>query len=141
MRYPVQTLDTPRPCIEAIMVGLGAVMAGLLIGNWVIGPALSHKTPRAPVATEARLSYQDMIARPDPSPYRAATPLFDMSAQPHYGAMAREQARAELHRHSFAGGAAVHVAEEPVEIGRSQARSQASYPQAYYPVHDRHGIY
>ena len=37
-----------------------------------------------------------MVARPDPMPYRAPTPSFDLSGPPNYAAAAKEKAQAEL---------------------------------------------
>jgi hypothetical protein len=133
MRYPVQTHDTPRisgPLLSALAV----VAASLFIGNWVIGPALTHKTPAAPT-TDEPLSDQAMMARPDPSPYRAATPAFDMSSNPSYGTAAREKARAELggHRTPVEDSSANF---QPTTTGAGSDDRPQTYQR--YQVRDRH---
>ena len=62
----------------------------------MIGPAITHGTDAPPQAAQERTTFEDMVARPDPSPYRAATPAFDISGPPNYAAAAKDKAQAEL---------------------------------------------
>jgi hypothetical protein len=105
MRYPVQTQDTPR-LFEPLLSVLSVAAVGIFIGAWVLGPAMTHESRPASSDKEHPLSYEEMVARPDPWPYRAATPAFDVSNQPNYGSTAREKARAEIggHRTANSGG-------------------------------------
>jgi hypothetical protein len=107
MRYPVHTQDTPGFLAGRWMTVLVIVAVSMFIGSWVIGPSLTHESAVASTAKEERMTYDAMMARPDPSPYRTATPQFDNSARPGYGAAAREKARAELGRPRTAAGNSV----------------------------------
>ena len=70
------------------------------------------------------------MARPDPMPYRAATPAFDMSGPPNYAAAAKEKAQAEL------GGQIADPEErtaEPTPAPRAWSRNSRAF--------DRHRVY
>ena len=92
--------EKPKPHAEAVMVGLAAVGIGILLGIWVAGPAL---TGTGTVASDRSMrswamSYQDMIARPDPPPYRTATLAFDAGGRIDYAAAAKAGAKFEYGR-------------------------------------------
>ena len=93
-------LKRPKPYAEAIMVGLAAVGIGILLSIWVAGPAL---TGAATVASDwtsrsIPMSYNDMIARPDPPPYRTATLAFDTGGRIDYAVAAKARAQYEYVR-------------------------------------------
>jgi hypothetical protein len=98
----------PRPiAFRAAAVAVAALALGVILGNWVIGPAVSDDGPVHPPLNSARLEkamIEAMSARPDPSPYRTPTPKFDFKDAPHYAEIARENARAAL-GHRMARGA------------------------------------
>ena len=97
MRLPSHLLKIETFRSEPLIAAMAAIAIGMFIGTWVIGPALTRNAPEesAPAA-RGRTSFEDMVSRPDPNPYRAATPAFDVSGPPSYGAAAREKARAQL---------------------------------------------
>jgi hypothetical protein len=122
MRLPQHLLKASTYRSEPLMAAMAAVAVGMFVGTWIIGPAITHNSPeaQAPSAQQERTTFEDMVARPDPSPYRTPTPTFDMAGQPSYAAAAKEKAQAEL------GGAADPdaVAEEsgyPVRSRTSRA--------------------
>ena len=96
MNDPLLNLEKPKPYSETVMIGLAAIGIGILLGVWVAAPAL---TGTASVAsdptTRIPLTYNDMIARPDPFPYRTATPAFDTGGRIDYAALAKARAQAE----------------------------------------------
>ena len=97
MRFPAHLLHSIDRPIRTAMAAIAAVAIGMFVGTWVIGPAITHdiaETPRRRRRSGRR--FEDMVARPDPMPYRAATPAFDMPGPPHYAAAAKEKAQAEL---------------------------------------------
>src|SRR5262245_18629930 len=90
MANAVTALDKGKPRAEPLMVAIAAVAAGMFIGTWIIGPMISsgpiskeHDSPETP------LSYEQMIARPDPFPYRTPTPVVEQQAQTNYAAAAK----------------------------------------------------
>src|SRR6185295_13384476 len=88
----------PKPYAELAMLGLAAIGIGILAGIWIGGPALTGdgtKLASDPVSRWVPMSYNDMVSRPDPSPYRSATPSFDSSGQIDYAASAKARALAE----------------------------------------------
>jgi hypothetical protein len=113
---------------------LAVVAVAMFIGAWVIGPALTHGS-RAPAPTKDRpMSYQAMLERPDPSPYRAPTPAFDMSARPGYGVAAREKAREALGER--------RATSEDATVGfGSQSDGDRYYRAGRYPAYDRTAIH
>jgi hypothetical protein len=88
----------PKPYAEFAMLGLAAIGIGILAGIWIAGPALTGdgtKLASDPVTRWLPMSYSQMIQRPDPSPYRSATPDFSASWQIDYAASAKARAQAE----------------------------------------------
>ena len=59
----------------------------------------SHLLQTATFRSEPRL-----VARPNPMPYRAPTPVFDTSGQPSYAAAAKQKAQAEAGGQFDSGG-------------------------------------
>ena len=98
MRFPQHLLKTSTFRAEPLMAAMAAVAIGMFVGNWIIGPAITHNSPEtpAPVAQQQRTTFEDMVARPDPMPYRAPTPTFDTAGQPSYAVAAKEKAQAEM---------------------------------------------
>ena len=117
---------------EPLMVALAAVAIGMFVGTWVIGPAVTHgSSDTPPPASQERTTFDAMAARPDPMPYRTATPAFDMSGPPNYAAAAKQKAQAEL------GG-------QPMDGDGSEAPAAIPEPFSYRPARgrsfDRHGV-
>lgn len=81
---------------EAVAIAIAAIGVGMAIGTWVIGPLVSRDSTDRLVDVSDRPSFEEMAARPDPFPYRTATPEFDKSGAPNYAAAAKEKAQAEL---------------------------------------------
>jgi hypothetical protein len=129
MRFPSHLLRAATFRSEPLMAAMAAIAVGMFVGTWVIGPAITHGDAESPAQTsQERTTLQDMMTRPDPMPYRAATPSFDLSGPPNYAAVAKEKAQAEL------GG---QVDDEPVaEAPRSYRSSSRNYPRF-----DRHKVY
>ena len=80
---------------------MAAVAVGMFVGTWILGPAIStssveHTKLRS--AQEEKAALADTATRPDPSPYRTATPAFDVPDAPAFGKLARERAQAALER-------------------------------------------
>ena len=98
MRFPQHLLKASTYRSEPLMAAMAAVAVGMFVGTWIIGPAITHNSPEAPapVAQQERTTFEDMVARPDPMPYRAPTPVFDTAGQPSYAAAAKEKAQAEM---------------------------------------------
>jgi hypothetical protein len=129
MRFPYHLLNASTVRSEPWLAAMAAVAIGMFAGAWLIGPAITrHNSDVPPQATQERTSFDDMISRPDPSPYRAATPAFDVNGAPHYAAAAKEKAQAEL-------GGQPSDDEAPAEPAR-YPRSRGNY-QAF----DRHRVY
>ena len=129
MRFPSHLLRATTFRSEPLMAAMAAIAVGMFVGTWVIGPAITHGDAEAPAPTsQERTTFQDMAARPDPMPYRAATPSFDLSGPPNYAAAAKQKAQAEL------GG---QVDDESVaEAPRSYRSSSRNYQRF-----DRHRVY
>jgi hypothetical protein len=129
MRFPSHLLQPATFRSEPFMAALAAVAVGMFVGTWVIGPAITRNNADTPAQTSPeRTTFQDMLARPDPMPYRAPTPSFDMTGPPNYAAVAKEKAQAEI------GGQTVD--DESIAEGRSAYRSSRSYRSF-----DRHRVY
>jgi len=129
MRFPHHLLKVSTFRSEPAMAAMAAIAIGMFVGTWVIGPAITHDTPAAPgPAAQERPTFEDMVARPDPSPYRAATPAFDVAAT-NYAAAAKEKAQAEV------GGQTADS--ESVAETRSAPRAWSRNYRAF----DRHRIY
>src|SRR4051812_50020476 len=84
MRLPQHLLKASTYRSEPLMAVMAAVAIGMFVGNWIIGPAITHNHPeaQAPVAQQERTTFEAMVARPDPMPYRAPTPVFDTAGGP-----------------------------------------------------------
>ena len=120
----------PEPWLNA----MAAVAVGMFIGCWMVGPALTHKTDatsQAAAKTES-LTYEAMLARPDPFPYRTATPAFDNSGPPRYADAAREKARAEIGSRG---------ADDPWSELQERATESRSHARWRYRIPDRHAVY
>jgi hypothetical protein len=131
MRFPHHLLHASTIRSEPIMAAMAAVAIGMFVGTWVIGPAITHQSADAPAPaaqSQEHTTFEDMVARPDPSPYRAATPAFDTAGAPSYAAAAKEKAQAEL------GGQT-----DPDEVADAPRSHSAS--SRYYPRFDRHKVY
>ena len=96
MRFPQHLFRASTFRAEPLMAAMAAVAVGMFVGTWIIGPAITHDSPEpsASVAKE-RTTFEEMVSRPDPFPYRAPTPAFDTAGQPSYAAAAKEKAQAE----------------------------------------------
>ena len=131
MRFPQHLLKASTYRSEPLIAAMAAVAVGMFVGTWILGPALTHNSPEAAPAAAApqeRTTFEAMVARPDPMPYRAPTPVFDTAGQPTYAAAAKEKAQAEL------GG----------QIDLEAAVEAPSYPMRSsraYRAFDRHRVY
>ena len=97
MRFPQHLLKASTYRSEPLIAAMAAVAVGMFVGTWIIGPAITHNSPDTPApAVKERTTFEDMVSRPDPMPYRTATPTFDTAGQPSYAAAAKEKAQAEL---------------------------------------------
>jgi hypothetical protein len=130
MRFPHHLLRASAYRSEPLMAAMAAVALGMFVGTWILGPALTHDTPEAPapLAQQERTTFEDMVARPDPMPYRAPTPVFDTAGQPSYATAAKEKAQAQ------AGGPG-----EPEAIAEGPSFPVRS--SRAYRSFDRHRIY
>jgi hypothetical protein len=131
MRFPRHLLKASTYRAEPLLAAMAAIAVGMFVGTWILGPALTHNSPDAPApaAQQERTTFEDMVARPDPFPYRTPTPTFDTAGQPSYGAAAKEKAQAEL------GG------EVNPEEAAAEAPSYPVRPSRAYRAFDRHRIY
>ena len=121
-------LDKGKPRAEPLMVAIAAVAVGMFVGTWVIGPMISSGSMSKERVSETPLSYEQMVARPDPFPYRTPTPVAEQQAQTNYAAAAKQRAQAEY------GG---HYAEDSQPADPWQSRRspwRASMP-------DRHAVH
>lgn len=130
MRFPQHLLKASTYRSEPLIAAMAAVAVGMFVGTWILGPALTHNSPEAPApaAPQERTTFEAMVARPDPMPYRAPTPVFDTAGQPTYAAAAKEKAQAEL------GG----------QVDPEVAAETPSYPMRSsraYRAFDRHRVY
>jgi hypothetical protein len=115
------------------LIAVAALALGVLLGHWVIGPAVSNDRvdrPPLPSAKLERAMIDAMSARSDPSPYRTPTPKFDVKDAPHYAALAKEKAQAAIGPRSPGHAAASDGAEEAHEARfdlPTQAREAFGY--------------
>jgi hypothetical protein len=131
MRFPTHLLQKSTFRSEPMLAAMAAIAVGMFVGTWVIGPAITRDSPDAPAAvSQERTNLKEMVERPDPMPYRAPTPAFDMSGPPNYAAVAKEKARAEL------GGEIVVESGPPAPAPQSR-----SYRSSRYRSYDRHAVY
>src|SRR6476620_1143411 len=97
MRFPQHLLKASAYRSEPLLAAMAAIAVGMFVGTWIIGPAVTRDSAEAPApATQQRTTFDDLVARPDPMPYRAPTPVFDTSGAPSYAAAAKQKAQAEL---------------------------------------------
>ena len=130
MRFPGHLLQPATFRSEPLLAAMAAIAVGMFIGTWLIGPAITRDTAQAPIPpSQQRTTFEDLVSRPDPMPYRAPTPTFDASGPPNYGAMAKEKAQAEL------GGEAWDDGSIP-ELPRTSRWSSRQYRSF-----DRHRVY
>ena len=132
MRFPQHLLQASTFRSEPLMAAMAAVAVGMFVGTWILGPALTHHNPEAPAPAaqqQERATFEAMVARPDPMPYRAPTPAFDTAGQPSYAAAAKEKAQAEL-------GGQVDPDEATVEAPSYSVRSSRAAR-----TFDRHRVY
>jgi hypothetical protein len=94
MSNALTALDKGKPRREPLMVAIAAVAIGMFIGTWIIGPSVSSGSMSKERSAEAPMSYKEMIARPDPFPYRTATPAFPQAPASDAAAV-RERAPSE----------------------------------------------
>jgi hypothetical protein len=77
MTNALTALDIGKPRAEPLMVAIAALAFGMFAGTWIIGPSVSGGSySKERTTTETPLSYEQMVARPDPFPYRTPTPAF-----------------------------------------------------------------
>jgi hypothetical protein len=105
MRFPQHLLKASTYRSEPLIAAMAAVAVGMFVGTWILGPALTHNSPRLPraAAPQERTTFEAMVARPDPMPYRAPTPAFDTAGQPTYAAAAKEKAPGGIGRTGRSG--------------------------------------
>lgn len=127
MADAVTALDKGKPRAEPLMVAIAAVAAGMFVGTWIIGPMVSAGSMPKEHGTETPLSYEQMLARPDPFPYRTPTPVVQQ-AQTNYAAAARQRAQAEY------GGHYAEGFDAPAPWQARRGRWRASVP-------DRHAVH
>ena len=123
---------TPEPWLNA----MAAIAVGMFVGCWIVGPTLTHDSTASsrPASKAERMSYEAMLAKPDPSPYRTPTPKFEDTGPTHYADAARDKARSMTGRRAAASGPwAGFRDDEPYEQPRPVRRA--------YQVPDRHAIY
>ena len=129
MRFPSHLLQTATFRSEPLLAAMAAIAVGMFVGTWIIGPAVTRDSADAP-ATQQRTTFEDLVARPDPMPYRAPTPVFDTSGQPSYAAAAKQKAQAE------AGGQFV----DDASIPEAPRASRWSSRNSNYRSFDRHRV-
>jgi len=132
MRFPFHLFRASTIHSEPGLAALAAIAIGMFVGTWVIGPAVTRDTADIPApATQERATFEDMVGRPDPSPYRSATPAFDTSGPPHYGAVAKARAQA---------GLSGRMADSD-DVAPPESRQESRASSRNYRAFDRHQIY
>jgi hypothetical protein len=135
MLLQTERLGSPDPLWLSAMA---AIAIGMFLGNWVIGPMLNTDTPdrqRLQSATLEQMAISDASLRPDPSPYRTPTPIFNMP-ETNYATAAKERAQASLGwRGSASGNAAADAFQAFDEV---MPEAPAPHPQFRAPRFDRH---
>ena len=127
MTNALTALDKGKPRREPLMVAIAAVSIGMFAGTWIIGPSVSggSYSKERPTAEEP-LTYEQMIARPDPFPYRTATPALPQApAGP--APIVRERAASEY-------GGRMAEADDPWQSQRSRWSRATRMP-------DRHAVH
>jgi hypothetical protein len=134
MRVPHHLFQASTFRAEPLMAAMAVVSISMFIGAWVIGPAITRNSTDAPPVQSSpmpdKTTFDAMVARPDPPPYRAATPAFDLTGPPNYAAAAKQKAQAELGGPASDDDAAVPEAPSPYRGGSSR-----------YRPYDRHKVY
>lgn len=127
MRFPSHLLQLSTLRAEPYLAAMAVVAVSMFVGAWVIGPVITkNSTDVTPPVAQERPSVEALNARPDPFPYRAPTPAFDMAGPPNYGAIAKERAQSQ------AGGAS---------FDDDDALPAPSFtPSRSYRTYDRHRI-
>ena len=135
MRFPRHLLRASTFRSEPAMAAMAIVCVGMFIGAWLIGPAITRGSADTPPALASRdkTTFDAMVALPDPPPYRAPTPAFDVSGPPSYAAIAKQKAQAEL-----GGRAGGQTADDDAV---PEAPSFNRQPYRNYRQRDRHTIY
>lgn len=128
LRFPQHLLPSSMIRHEPYMAAMAIVAVSMFVGAWVIGPLFTRgdETPAVSSPKPERMSLEQMMARPDPSPYRAATPAFDTAGAPNYAAAAKEKAQSETADDA-------DIPEQTASTSRGSSR--------YYRSFDRHRIY
>jgi hypothetical protein len=129
MRFPRHLLQVSTFRAEPLMAAMAAVAIGMFVGAWLLGPAVTHDTITSAQPAQERTSFDAMVTRPDPPPYRTATPAFDVANAPNYAEAAKAKAQAAL-------GGEVADDDTPRETPRS-----SGWSSRYYPKFDRHKVY
>ena len=128
MRVPYHLFRISTWRSEPLLAAMAAIAVGMFLGAWFLGPMLSHNNSDVPGSTaRERMNYEQMVARPDPPPFRSPTPTFDSSNAPDYAAAARAQAQGQMS--DLPNGDATAT----IPHGSGPARSRA---QRF----DRHGV-
>lgn len=124
MRFPRHLFQLSTFRSEPLLAACAAIAVGMFVGTWVIGPAISHNNADVPALPPAqqRTTYDAMVALPDPPPYRAPTPAFDMRNQPNYAEIAKQKAQAEIGGAYADGGSQDEYAPENFTPSRSRYR-------------------
>jgi hypothetical protein len=131
MRFPSHLLSLSTFRSEPGLAALAAIAIGMFVGTWVIGPAVTRSTADSPSpAAQERVTFEEMVSRPDPSPYRSPTPAFDTSGPPNYAAVAKAKARGET-------GGSFADSGYSAEYRRDYRASSSGNYRAF----DRHRIY
>ena len=92
MTNALTALDKGKPRAEPLMVAIAALAFGMFAGTWIIGPSVSGGSySKERTTTEEPLTYEQMIARPDPFPYRTPTPAFPQQAATSPAPIVRER--------------------------------------------------
>jgi hypothetical protein len=92
MTNALTALDKGKPRAEPLMVAIAALAFGMFAGTWIIGPSVSGGSySKERTTTEEPLTYEQMIARPDPFPYRTATPALPQQAATSPAPIVRER--------------------------------------------------
>jgi hypothetical protein len=134
MRIPSHLLKLSTIRAEPYMAAMAVVAVSMFVGAWVIGPAITRNTTDvSPAVSEARPTTSEMIARPDPFPYRSPTPAFDTSGPPSYAAAAKQKAQAEV------DGRGAYDDDGYAE--RPPAYTGSSRSSRHYRAYDRHRVY
>jgi hypothetical protein len=99
--HPLSWLRHPTLKEGLWLNAMAAVAVGMFVGAWILGPAIStgpSESTKLRSAQEEKAALANTAARPDPSPYRSATPAFDVPDAPAFGKLAKERAQAALER-------------------------------------------